>query len=151
MTIHDSTRINNYLENTYWVSRNASIIWLLPAEEKARSTAFQWIAYINETVVPAFFHLLQAQRDEPEKTKVALRELKVALTTISSLRKGPFFFGPTFGLVDATIAPWAVRDFIARDHRGFKREDIPAWKEWAEELEKRESVVNTTSVSISWE
>lgn len=124
------------------------MIWLLSAEPSARETAFQWIAYINETVVPAFFHLLQAQPHEVEKTKVALKELEVALMTVSSIRKGPFFFGPTFGLVDATIAPWAVRDFIVRDYRGFRREEVPVWKEWAEELERRESVVNTTSVSI---
>ena len=104
------------------------MIWLLPAEQNSRSAAFQWIAYINETVVPAFFHLLQAQPDEIEKIKVALKDLEVSLMTISSLRKGPFFFGPTFGLVDATIAPWAVRDFIVRDLRGFRREVVPAWK-----------------------
>jgi glutathione S-transferase len=124
------------------------MIWLLPAEPGTRDTALQWIAYVNETVVPAFFRLLQAQPDEAEKTKDARKELEAALMTISSIRQGPFFFGPTFSLVDASIAPWAVRDFIVRDYRGFRREAIPAWREWAEQLERRESVVNTTSVSI---
>ena len=49
--------------------------------------------------------------------------------------------------MDVAIAPWAVRDFIVTEYRGFTREEVPGWKEWAEALEAQERVAKTTSVS----
>lgn len=67
---------------------------------------------------------------------------------MSSKAKGPYFYGEKFSLVDVAIAPWAVRDVISRDYRGFSRETVPGWKNWAEALESRASVVKTSSVGI---
>ncbi len=51
--------------------------------------------------------------------------------------------------MDIAIAPWAERDYIITEHRGYKREDVGnGWKEWADALEKRESVKKTTSVRV---
>lgn len=56
--------------------------------------------------------------------------------------------GEEFGLVDIAIAPWTKRDYLIRDHRGYVRADVgEGWKEWAERMESRESIVKTSSVS----
>ena len=68
--------------------------------------------------------------------------------TLAAKRKGPYFLGEEFSIVDVAIAPWVVRDYNLAEHRGYKREDIPnGWKEWADLLEQRDSVRKTMSVS----
>lgn len=88
---------------------------------------------------------------EPEAQAKALNELNAALMKIAQQKRGKkYFFGDEeedFGLVDVAIAPWAVRDFIVEEYRGFRREEFPGWKEWAEASEGRECVKRTTSAS----
>ncbi len=123
---------------------------LLPKDPYERSSARTRIDFINKSVIPAFFRFLQAQPNEPEKQALALAELNAVLGNLSAQRKGPYYFGDDISLVDIFIAPWAVRDFIIIDHRGFKRDDVKGgWAEWAQFLEARPSVVKTTSVSGS--
>lgn len=119
----------------------------MPEDPYQQATARLWIDYINKDVVPAFFRLLQAQPSEPEKQVSTLVEFKKVLSVISKEVKGPYFFGEQFSLVDAALAPWAVRDFIVGTFRGFVREDVQGWSDWAAALETRDSVVRTTSVS----
>lgn len=70
------------------------------------------------------------------------------MSTLSKNAKGPWFMGEEFGLVDVAIAPWCARDYIISEHRGYVRGDVgDGWKEYAERLESRESVVKTSSVS----
>ncbi|KAL5092420.1 hypothetical protein Trisim1_001672 [Trichoderma cf. simile WF8] len=137
--LHDSLIINEFLNEEYGSNK------LMPEESYQRAIARLWIEYINKEVVPAFFRLLQAQPSEPEKQASALTDFKKLLSTISKEFKGPYFFGEQFSLVDAAIAPWAVRDFIIREFRGFIRDDVQGWSAWASPLEARESVVRTTS------
>lgn len=111
-----------------------------------RGVARLWVDYINKKVVPPFFWLLQVRSPGSSERTTALKDLKSALAEISSHRKGPYFFGEQFGLVNAAIALWAVREFIIHEHRGFSREDICDWKDWAEKLECRPSVAKTSSV-----
>lgn len=145
-SIGDSTIICEYLEDAF-PNRLTS---LLPNDPYTKSVARTWVDFINKSVVPAFFRLLQAQPGEPEKQTLALADLSWALGTISEERRGAYFFGDDISLVDIFIAPWAVRDFIIRDYRGFERQNIKGgWKEWAELLELHPSVVKTTSVSGS--
>ena len=140
--MNDSAAINQFLEDAFPMPP------LLPADPHDRAIASSWIDYINREVVPSFVRLLQAQKDEPDKQEAARHELKLALENISQHRRGKFFFGDSFSLVDATIAPWVVRDFIAEDFRGFKREDVGYnWKGWADAIESRPSVAKTSSVS----
>jgi len=69
-----------------------------------------------------------------------------ALGTLASKRKGPYFLGEDFSLVDVAIVPFVVRDYIVTEHRGFKREEVgTGWKEWADIMEKRPSVLKTMS------
>ena len=51
---------------------------------------------------------------------------------------------------DVALAPWVVRDYVVAEHRGYSREAIGGgWKEYAVQLESRESVLKTQSVSLS--
>lgn len=90
--------------------------------------------------------LLQAQPDYPTKQAEARREFTEALGIISQRRKGKFFSGENISLVDIAIEPWAVRDSIAADYRGFQRDQVPSWREWAKVLEQHPTVRKTTSV-----
>ena len=52
--------------------------------------------------------------------------------------------------MDVAVAPWIVRDYVLAEHRGYKRAEVSAaWEAYAGRVEKRESVVNTSSVSAS--
>ena len=92
--------------------------------------------------------LLQAQ--EIEKQEEYLQDYYTALRTLCAKRQkgGPYFLGNEFTLVDVAIAPWVLRDYNLTEHRGYKREDAgQEWVDWANALEKRESVWKTQSVS----
>ncbi|THH13788.1 hypothetical protein EW146_g6481 [Bondarzewia mesenterica] len=117
---------------------------LLPSDPIERARARIWIDHITKNVVPAFHRLIQAQ--EKPKQEAALEEFKRALRTLVQNVRGPYFFGEEWNLVDTAIAPWATRDYIPKEHRGYRREDVgDGWKEYAEKLESRESVLRTTS------
>lgn len=52
--------------------------------------------------------------------------------------------------MDSTIAPFALRDYILADNRGYKRSEVGGgWEAYASKLESRDSVVRTSSVSFS--
>ncbi|KAL1879441.1 hypothetical protein Plec18167_003895 [Paecilomyces lecythidis] len=143
--LHDSIVVSEYLEEAFPLSNSNKDALLPSSDPYLRGIVRIWIDYINKKVVPSFFRLLQARSTEGSERTVALTEFKSALREISSHRKGPYFFGSDFSLVDAVIAPWAVRDFIVHEYRGFNREDVPEWNDWARELESRPSVVKTSS------
>ncbi|EHK51077.1 hypothetical protein TRIATDRAFT_83908 [Trichoderma atroviride IMI 206040] len=139
--LHDSSIINEFLVESF-ESHGAS---LLPKDPYLRAQARLAIDFINKSVVPAYFRLLQAQPDNPTTQAEARREFTVALGIIAQQRKGKFFFGENISLVDIAIAPWAVRDFIAADYRGFQRDQVPSWGEWAKVLEQHPTVQKTSS------
>lgn len=126
-----------------------------------------WIDYISKTVVPAFRQLVLAQ-DPAEQSKAlntvrfsikvlpALQQSQIPLQYYEALKPyveqiapgGPYFLGAKFSLVDATIAPWVVRDFIFTKYRGFERSAAgEAWEKYSQAIETRDSIVNTSSVS----
>lgn len=144
--LYESLILCDFLEDAY----PEHTPHLLPKDPFTKAYVKLWVDHISKAVVSAFFRLLQAQ--EKEKQDAALDEFIGALRTVSSKRKGdgPFFLGNEFSLADAAIAPWAVRDYIIKEHRGYRREDVgDGWKEWAEALENRESIKNTSSVGAS--
>lgn len=140
---------------------------ILPKEPFERARARLWVDHVSKAIIPAvkipsmsiilvrylnrlpqFFRILQAQ--EEAKQGDARKELYTALSTLSKNVKGPWFMGNEFGLVDIAIAPWALRDYVLGEHRGYDRSEVGnGWKEWAERLESRDSVVKTASVSLS--
>lgn len=67
---------------------------------------------------------------------------------MSEKAKGPYFLGDAFSMVDVVLAPWVIRDYILKEHRGYAREAVGGgWKEYADALSARESVLKTQSVS----
>jgi glutathione S-transferase len=140
--LYESLVLNEFLEDAYPQYAQH----LLPEDPYERARARIWIDHISKSFLPWFMRLLQYQ--DPEKQQEALKEVQKSLSALSAQRKGPFFFGYDFSLVDAAIAPWAVREHIIIEHRGHRREDVGNdWKAWAELLEIRPSVWKTTSVS----
>ena len=141
--LYESLVLCEFLEDAY--PKNTP--HLLPTDPYTRAYIRLWIDFVSKSIVPAFFRLLQAQ--DQEKREAALKEFISALRTISSKRQsgGPYFLGNDFSLADIAIAPFAVRDYIVQEHRGYKREDVnEEWVEWAKALEARESVKKTSSV-----
>jgi len=140
--LYESLVICEFLEDAY----PSHTPHLLPSNPYERARARLWIDHISKTFLPPFFRLLQSQ--DAAKQDEARQELYKALSTLAKQRKegGPYFFGEEFSLVDIAIAPWAARDYIVTEHRGYKRDEVGSgWKEWADALEKRESVKKTTS------
>lgn len=120
---------------------------LLPSDPVQRAVARLWLDHLTKTFIPAFYRLLQAQ--EAEKQHDALQEIYESLRKFAENIQGPYFFGESFSLVDVAIAPWIVRDYVIEENRGYKRGDIcSSWRNYAEIVEVRNSVVRTQSVSI---
>ena len=119
---------------------------ILPKEPVNRAYARIWIDFVAKSILPWNMRLIQAQ--EADKQKDALHELNSALRTFTEKIKGPYFLGENFSLVDIAIVPWVVRDYIVTENRGFTREGVsPKWKQYADLVERRDSVLNTQSVS----
>jgi len=143
--LYESLVICEFLEDAY----PSHTPHLLPEDPYDRAIARIWIDFVGKSFLPAFFRLLQSQ--EKEKQDEARKDLYAALGQLSSKRKGPYFFGNDFTLVDVAIAPWAARDYILVENRNYKREDVEnGWKDWAEALEARDSVKKTTSDKIHY-
>jgi len=116
----------------------------LPADAFERARVRLWVDHVNKAVVPAFFRLMQSQ--EPDKQDAAREEVCTALRTLTAQAKGPYFLGDEFSLVDIALAPWAARDYIHTEHRGYTRDAVgKEWAAWAAQLEARESVRKTAS------
>ncbi|KZV87844.1 glutathione S-transferase [Exidia glandulosa HHB12029] len=119
---------------------------LLPEDPVEKARARIWIDYIAKTIVPAFMRLVMAQ-DPAEQSKL-LNDYYDALKKYAEqiAPGGPYFLGPKFSLVDATIAPWVVRDYIITEHRGYTRSAAgEAWEKYSQAIETRDSIVNTAS------
>jgi len=123
---------------------------MLPADPFERALVRLWVDHVAKNVIGAFQRLMQAQ--EPEKQQAYLGEFNKALRTLADQIRGPYFLGEQFSLVDIAVAPWIVRDYILAEHRGFSREAVGGgWKEYAELVEKRDSVVKTCSDKVHYE
>jgi glutathione S-transferase len=119
---------------------------LLPTDAFERARVRLSIDLISKKIVPAWFRTIQAQ--EEDRQQAGREDLYKALQELVKEVKGPYFLGEEFSLVDTAIAPFAVRDYILKDHRGYSRADASEdWKKYAEALEDRDSVKRTSSVS----
>jgi glutathione S-transferase len=121
---------------------------LLPPDAFERARIRLWVDHISKKIVPAYFRTIQAQ--EEDKVKAGREDLNAALKELAKEVKGPYFLGQDFSLLDAAIAPFAVRDYILSEHRGYDRAQAgEAWKKYAEALAERDSVKRTSSVSAT--
>jgi glutathione S-transferase len=118
---------------------------LLPADSFERAHARLWIDHTTKAIIPAWLRLVQGQTKEQQDA--AREELYEAQRKLAQQVKGPYFAGEEFGLVDVANAPWAARQYILAEHRGYDRTQVgKGWSEYAERLAMRESVGKTTSV-----
>ncbi|EMD32770.1 hypothetical protein CERSUDRAFT_77150 [Gelatoporia subvermispora B] len=138
--LYESLVLCEFLEDAY-----PNTPPLLPADPLDRAYARLWIDYIVKSVIPPFQRLVQMQ--EPDKQRAALEDTIKAMRTIAEKVKGPWFMGEQFSLVDIVLVPWVIRDHVVAEYRGYSREAVGSgWKEYAERLANRESVVKTQSL-----
>jgi glutathione S-transferase len=143
-SIYESGVLNEFLEDAF-PNIGPS---LFPPHPADRARARMWIDHLNKSVLPANFRLQQAQTAELQDAnrKELIEGLKKFQDAMDS--EGPWFFGEQISLVDLSVAPWIVRDWVNRENRGYRREDVgERWVRYAKALEERESVIKTTSVS----
>ncbi|KAH9919391.1 glutathione-S-transferase [Fomitopsis serialis] len=138
--LYESLIICEFLEDAY----PSHTPHLFPTDPFERAYVRLWVDHVAKNVVPAFHRLLQGQT--PEAQAAAREEYYESLRRVSEKAKGPYFLGAEFSMVDVVLAPWVIRDYILRDHRGYSRDAVGSgWKEYAEKLSTRESVLKTQS------
>ena len=143
--LYESLIICEFLEDAY----PSHTPHLFPTDPFDRAYVRLWVDHVAKSVVPAFHRLLQGQT--PEAQAAAREEYYAALRKVSEKVKGPYFLGDAFSMVDVVLAPWVIRDYLLKEHRGYTREAVGnGWKEYAEALSARESVLKTQSVSACW-
>jgi glutathione S-transferase len=141
--LRESTVICEFLEDAF-PERGPH---LLPTDAYERARVRLAVDHISKKVIPAFFQTLQAPAEGEERAD-ARSALYDALRTLAREVKGPYLVGEELSLADVAIAPFVVRDYVLRDHRGYVRADVGhGWEAYAARLEGRESVRRTSSVS----
>ena len=117
-------------------------------KEVARKRADQkrWAHYVNNNIVPGFYRLLQAQKEEDQvQHGQELLDHVVTLTKAMD-ETGPFFAGAKMGYVDAMVAPWVVRfEKVLKPYRGWSPERSGRWGRFVNAVMDNEAVKNTTS------
>ncbi|TFY61711.1 hypothetical protein EVJ58_g4340 [Rhodofomes roseus] len=138
--LYESLIICEFLEDAY----PSHTPHLFPTDPFDRAYVRLWVDHVAKNIVPAFHRFLQGQT--PEAQAAGREEYYAALRKVSEKAKGPYFLGDEFSMVDVVLAPWVLRDYILAEHRGYSREAVGGgWKEYAEKLITRESVLKTQS------
>jgi glutathione S-transferase len=103
---------------------------------------------INRNIVPAFYHLLQAQDFNKQVENTKKLQAEIAKVVEESDPQGPFFLGSQLSYVDVQFAPWMIRfSKVLKHYRGWP-DPTPGsrWERWLEAVENNEHVKNTTSL-----
>ncbi|KAL3470028.1 hypothetical protein BJX99DRAFT_58374 [Aspergillus californicus] len=121
---------------------------MLPlGDPKLRAHCRLWTDYINRTIVPSFYRVLQEQDQQKQISNA--QELRDAFNTLVGVADphGPFFLGPDISFVDIQIAPWIVRlNRVLKPYRGWPNSDPGSrWGAWVNAIETNEHVQSTTS------
>ncbi|KAL3427566.1 Glutathione S-transferase omega-1 [Phlyctema vagabunda] len=151
--LYESTVICEFLEDAY----PDAPPYLLPADPYTRARSRIWTDFVTSRIIPAYHRYLQYQGEEGDD---GLQSVQTAfLATLKQFAEamdpqGPFFLGPELAMVDLIMAPWAVRLWVFDQFKGGLH--IPEggpdekvwkrWRAWVEAVEKRPSVVETTSL-----
>jgi len=156
--LYESLVICEYLDEAY-NDTDANGPSLLPGDAYLRARCRLWIDHVGSRIVPAFYRFLQhtpekdysieeARNKLHEQLKMFVREMDPA---------GPWFLGPTFSMVDVSLAPWAVRLWLidyykpdglgtpAEGQGGEDEEVWQRWRQWLAAVQERDSVKSTLS------
>jgi glutathione S-transferase len=152
MPLYESTVICEFLEEAY----PSSTPHLLPSDPYTKARLRIWIDFVTSRVIPSFHRFLQCQpkaspAEDPGLSK-ARSEFHSYLQQFTEEMdpQGPYFLGKEISLVDLIIAPSALRLWVF-DHfkEGLNLPQEEPWldrfEKWLNAIEKRESVVETTS------
>ena len=89
---------------------------LLPRDPFDRAQARVAAEQVNKTVCSAYYKVLV--RPEDEERRAAFADLKQGLLSFAESAKGDFWGGPTLGLVDCVLLPYAYRLYVLEHYRG---------------------------------
>jgi len=153
MPLYESTVICEFLEEAY----PSSTPHLLPSDPYTKARLRIWIDFVTSRVIPSFHRFLQYQpkaspAEDPGLSKVG-SEFHSYLQQFTKEMdpEGPYFLGNEISLVDLIIAPWALRLWVFDHFKGglnLPRGEpwLDRFEKWLKAIEKRESVVETTSL-----
>lgn len=156
--LFESTVICEYLDEVYAdVEKHGPSLYPADAYERARCRI--WVDHIGTRIVPSFYRFCQHQPHSTYSLEAARAEflghVKTLVTEADS--EGPFFLGEQFSMVDIMLAPWLVRMWIldyfkdggvgipGKGEAGEDEEVWNRWRTWAEAVEGRKSVKETSS------
>lgn len=138
--LRESLIINEY------VNELAQEPALLPATARERAEARLWIDTANTRLIPFFYRLLKARKEEDLSTaRDALCEALALLDAELGRRSvhGPFWFGRNVGLTDIAIYPWFERWPVLAHYCSLDiPEELKSLHAWIEAMQQRESVIN---------
>jgi glutathione S-transferase len=89
---------------------------LLPLDPFERAQARVAAEQVNKTVCSAYYKVLV--RPEDEQRRAAFADLKKGLLSFADTAQGDFWGGPTLGLVDCMLLPYAYRLYVLEHYRG---------------------------------
>jgi len=147
--LYESTVICEFLEDAY----PSATPHLLPEDPYTKARTRIWIDFVTSRIIPAFHRFLQYQSKSPSDTGIETVRAdfldKLKQFTEAMDPEGPYFLGKDISLVDLVLAPWAVRLWVFDHFKGGlglpEGEVWNRWGKWLSAVEKRESVVSTTS------
>ncbi|ROT35132.1 glutathione S-transferase domain-containing protein [Sodiomyces alkalinus F11] len=176
--LYDSTVIAEYLDEAFAdtttnttteygaaTAAAAAAPRFLPADDPyERARCRLWIDHINTRIVPAFYKFLQQDPSDASALAEArahfLEQLRLLVREMDDTL--PYFLGEEFSLVDAMLAPWAVRLFLldhykpggvgvpAPEHGGENEQDWVRWRVWFDAVHERRSVRGTMSDAAAY-
>lgn len=112
---------------------------LLPSDAFDRAQARVAAEQVNKTVCSAYYKVLV--RPEDEERRAAFAALKEGLLTFIDSARDDFWGGPTLGLVDCMLLPYAYRLYVLEHYRGKdfalpSPDESAAWKKYHAWLER---------------
>ncbi|KAL2066532.1 hypothetical protein VTL71DRAFT_2603 [Oculimacula yallundae] len=145
--LYESTVICEFLEEAY----PSSTPHLMPSDPYTRAKSRIWTDFVTSRIIPAFHRFLQHQPSSPSGIDEVRDEFLNQLRQFTEAMDpdGPYFFGKEVSMIDLILAPWAVRLWIFDYFKGGlnlpEGKTWDRWAKWSSAVEKRQSVVATTS------
>ena len=136
-SVYESSVCIEYVEEAWDTGKR-----LLPTDAYERARARIWSDHVSKKVVPPFYQLL-LKKEEAERSAAKESILEGVATLAAEMHpQGPFFSGPSLGLVDIMLVPFALRFETVLPHyrdlsipKGGRFERYHTWLSAASQLE----------------